>query len=69
MSAGMELDYDAFVEDSKDWEWQWTFGKEEYMDEPEGDEIVECMKIWDKYGEDVMLHDGLEYELETEAYV
>ena len=69
MSAGMELDYDAFVEDSKDWEWQWTLGKEEYMDEPEGDEIVECMKIWDKYGEDVMLHDGLEYELETEAYV
>ena len=39
------------------------------MDEPAGDEIVECMKIWKKYGEDVMHHDGLEYELETEAYV
>lgn len=69
MSAGMELDYDAFVEDSKDWEWQWTLGKEKYMDEPAGDEIDECMKIWKKYGEDVMHHDGLEYELQAEAYV
>ena len=46
-----------------------NLSKEEYMDEPAGDEIDECMKIWDKYGEDVMHHDGLEYELETEAYV
>ena len=70
MQSGQPMDYDAFVERSKDWEWNWTFGKEEYADEPSSDEIKECMNIWNAYGHSIVTTDDtLGYELSTEAYV
>lgn len=70
MQKGVEYDEDAFVESSKDWEWEWTLGHEEYTKEPKGSEIEECLKIWDKYHDEILnLQDNLEYKEHVAAYV
>ena len=62
--------YDKFVNDSKDWEWEWIGGHEQYPAQPSGDEIQECLRIWNKYSRDILHHqDNMEYEAEVEAYV
>ena len=58
------------ISESKDWEWEWLSGHEEYPSEPVGDEIQECLKIWNKYSKDILhLEDDFEYEADVEAYV
>ena len=70
MADGVPYDEDKFVSESKDWEWEWLGGHEEYISEPVGDEIEECLKIWNKYSKSILhLEDEFEYEAEVEAYV
>ena len=67
---GVEYDEKSFVEASKDWEWEWTLGHEEYPDEPEGSEIEECCRIWEKYYQEIFkLQDNFEYKEHVAAYV
>lgn len=50
--AGYTMDaaaYARFLEESKEWEWQWTFGHESYATEPSGDEIEECRAVYERY--------------------
>ena len=70
MVDGVPYDEDKFVSESKDWEWEWLGGHEEYISEPIGSEIEECLKIWNKYSKSILhLEDDFEYEAEVEAYV
>ena len=70
MVEGVPYDEDKFVSESKDWEWEWLSGHEEYISEPFGSEIEECLKIWNKYSKSILhLEDVFEYEAEVEAYV
>ena len=70
MQQGVEYDEAAFVQESKDWEWEWTLGHEEYPHEPHGSEIEECLKIWGKYQNDILnLQDNFEYKEHVAAYV
>ena len=70
MQQDVEYDEDAFVEASKDWEWEWTFGHEEYPTEPVGSEIEECLRIWEKYHREILiLQDNFEYKEHVAAYV
>jgi alpha-N-acetylglucosaminidase len=70
MVEGVPYDEDKFVSESKDWEWEWLSGHEEYISEPFGSEIEECLKIWNKYSKSILhLDDDFEYEAEVEAYV
>jgi alpha-N-acetylglucosaminidase len=70
MVEGVPYDEDKFVSESKDWEWEWLSGHEEYISEPSGSEIEECLKIWNKYSKSILhLEDDFEYEAEVEAYV
>ena len=70
MQQDVEYDEDAFVEASKDWEWEWTFGHEEYLTEPVGSEIEECLRIWEKYHREILiLQDNFEYKEHVAAYV
>jgi alpha-N-acetylglucosaminidase len=70
MKRGKKYNEDAFIQASKDWEWEWTLGHEEYLQEPVGSEVEECLKIWDKYHQQIFKsQDNLEYEAEVEAYV
>lgn len=70
MKRGRKYNEDAFIQASKDWEWEWTLGHEEYLQEPVGSEVEECLKIWDKYHQQIFKsQDNLEYEAEVEAYV
>ncbi len=41
--------YAEFIDGSKEWEWQWTFGRESYPAEPSGSEVDVCRMIHDKY--------------------
>ena len=67
---GVEYDEKSFVEASKEWEWEWTLGHEEYPDEPEGSEIEECCRIWEKYYQEIFkLQDNFEYKEHVAAYV
>ena len=60
----------AFIEASKDWEWEWTLGHEKYPNQPEGSEIEECLRIWDKYHKEILnLQDNFEYKEHVAAYV
>lgn len=70
MEAGTEYDEDAFIEESKCWEWEWTFGKEEYDTVPVGSAVDACLGIRNKYSEDIMnSQDNFQYEAVVEAYV
>lgn len=70
MQQDAEYDEDAFVEAIKDWEWEWTFGHEEYLTEPVGSEIEECLRIWEKYHREILiLQDNFEYKEHVAAYV
>ena len=70
MLQGVEYDENAFVEASKDWEWEWTLGHEEYQTEPVGSAIEECLRVWDKYQEEILkLQDNFEYKEHVAAYV
>jgi alpha-N-acetylglucosaminidase len=63
-------DEDRFVSESKDWEWEWIAGHEKYPSVPSGDEIHECLRIWNKYARDILDHkEDFEYKAEVEAYV
>ena len=67
---GVEYDEKSFVEASKEWEWEWTLGHEEYPDEPEGSEVEECCRIWEKYYQEIFnLQDNFEYKEHVAAYV
>lgn len=51
-AAGYKMDAEAyarFIEASKEWEWQWTFGHETYATEPSGDEIEVCRSVYERY--------------------
>lgn len=70
MQNGRSYNEDKFISESKDWEWEWLSGHEEYPSQPAGDEIQECLKIWNKYSKDILhLEDNFEYEADVEAYV
>jgi alpha-N-acetylglucosaminidase len=70
MQKGCSYDEERFISESKDWEWEWLSGHEEYPSQPAGDEIQECLKIWNKYSKDILhLEDNFEYEADVEAYV
>ena len=49
MDSGVTFDYEAFVQDSKDWEWNWVLSNELYPVETSADEIEESLKIYKKY--------------------
>lgn len=49
MVAGKPFDQEAFNEGSKEWEWQWTFGKECYSTQPQTDEIDIVKQMYAKY--------------------
>lgn len=49
MVAGKPFDQEAFNEGSKEWEWQWTFGKECYSTQPQTDEIDVVKQMYAKY--------------------
>lgn len=46
---GEKFDSEAFGKSIREWEWQWTFGKEKYAAKPDGDEIDMCGEIYAKY--------------------
>lgn len=70
MEQGVPLDEAAFIEASKDWEWEWTLGHEKYPNQPVGSEIEECLRIWDKYHKEILnLQDNFEYKEHVAAYV
>lgn len=70
MEQGVPFDEAAFIEASKDWEWEWTLGHEKYPNQPEGSEIEECLRIWDKYHKEILnLQDNFEYKEHVAAYV
>ena len=70
MEQGVPFDEAAFIEASKDWEWEWTLGHEKYPNQPEGSEIEECLRIWDKYHKEILnLQDNFEYKEHIAAYV
>ncbi|MBR3854497.1 MAG: hypothetical protein IKM41_08095, partial [Tidjanibacter sp.] len=45
----VEFDQKLFDEQSKEWEWEWTFGKECYPTTPQADEIEVARKMHSKY--------------------
>lgn len=45
---------EAFVQDIREWERQWTFGREEYAVEPSGDEIEICKEIYKEYADRII---------------
>lgn len=45
---------EAFGQDIREWEWQWTFGREEYAVEPSGDEIEICKEIYKEYADRII---------------
>ncbi|MBR7128927.1 MAG: alpha-N-acetylglucosaminidase [Tidjanibacter sp.] len=49
MSKEVEFDQKLFDEQSKEWEWEWTFGKECYPTTPQADEIEVARKMHSKY--------------------
>ena len=49
MEAGKPFDQEAFVEGSKDWEWNWVVSDECYPTETSADEIEESLSIYKKY--------------------
>lgn len=49
MVVGKPFDQEAFNEGSKEWEWQWTFGKECYSTQPQTDEIDVVKQMYAKY--------------------
>lgn len=49
MVAGKPFDQEVFNEGSKEWEWQWTFGKECYSTQPQTDEIDVVKQMYAKY--------------------
>ncbi len=51
---GEKFDSEAFGKSIREWEWQWTFGKEKYAAEPSGDEIELCREIYAKYSDRVI---------------
>ena len=70
MEQGVPFDEAAFIEASKDWEWEWTLGHEKYPNQPVGSEIEECLRIWDKYHKEILnLQDNFEYKEHVAAYV
>ena len=70
MEQGEGYDEDAFIQSSKDWEWEWTLGHEEYASEPVGSAIEECLRIWDKYHQEILnLQDHFIYKEDVAAYV
>lgn len=70
MEQGEEYDEDSFIRSSKDWEWEWTLGHEEYLTESVGSEIEECLRIWEKYHQEILkLQDNFEYKEHVAAYV
>ena len=70
MEQGGPFDEAAFIEASKDWEWEWTLGHEKYPNQPVGSEIEECLRIWDKYHKEILnLQDNFEYKEHVAAYV
>ena len=70
MEQGVPFDEAAFIEVSKDWEWEWTLGHEKYPNQPVGSEIEECLRIWDKYHKEILnLQDNFEYKEHVAAYV
>lgn len=70
MEQGVPFDEAAFIEASKDWEWEWTHGYEKYPNQPVGSEIEECLRIWDKYHKEILnLQDNFEYKEHVAAYV
>ena len=70
MEQGEGYDEDAFIQSSKDWEWEWTLGHEEYASEPVGSAIEECLRIWDKYHREILnLQDHFIYKEDVAAYV
>ena len=70
MKQGVPFDEAAFIEASKDWEWEWTLGHEKYPNQPVGSEIEECLRIWDKYHKEILnLQDNFEYKEHVAAYV
>ncbi len=70
MEQGVPFDEAAFIEASKDWEWEWTLGHEKYPNQPVGSEIEEGLRIWDKYHKELLnLQDNFEYKEHVAAYV
>lgn len=70
MLKGEEYDEEAFIESSKNWEWEWTFGHEEYIQQPQGSSVEEALRIWDKYHKEILnLQDNFEYKEHVAAYV
>lgn len=70
MEQGVPFDEAAFIEASKDWEWEWTLGHEKYPNQPVGSEIEECLRIWEKYHKEILnLQDNFEYKEHVAAYV
>ena len=70
MEQGVPFDEAAFIEASKDWEWEWTLAHEKYPNQPVGSEIEECLRIWDKYHKEILnLQDNFEYKEHVAAYV
>lgn len=61
--AGCTMDaeaYKRFLEECKEWEWQWTFGHEVYPTEPSGDEIEACRSVYERYRREMERTDFLD---------
>lgn len=43
------FDQETFNREIRDWEWQWGLGHEVYPAEPSGDEVEECLRVYEKY--------------------
>ena len=44
---------DEFIAHIKTWEHEWEKGREIYPAEPSGDEVAECLRVFNKYGSKV----------------
>lgn len=51
---GEKFNPETFGKSIREWEWQWTFGKEKYTTEPYGDEIEVCQRVFDKYSNNLL---------------
>ncbi len=54
LSNWNSFDQGAFIEKCKDYEWNWTFGKDSFPVAKKGDEIETVKDIWEKYGEEII---------------
>lgn len=70
LESGNRFDREGFENRCRDFEWNWTWTDVTYPQEPEGDEIERCLKMWEKYGEQVRKSEDFgEYRAEEKVFV